>query len=180
MTFSMWESLLAQRAPRCHARRMGEAGNDRVAVVTGAASGMGLAVAHRLAQQGRPVALLDLDGDAVSRAAADLRAAGGSAVHAGEVDDRGRLAPGLLADVIAVPGDPSEDVTMTQDVRFVMKGGRIYKGAWGIGEPKRMTLPSGSSTAPSCIPHGVSSGGWTSAPAATHRAATTSASSTYR
>ena len=27
------------------------------------------------------------------------------------VDDRGRLAPGLLADIIAVPGDPSEDIT---------------------------------------------------------------------
>jgi imidazolonepropionase-like amidohydrolase len=45
------------------------------------------------------------------------------------VDDRGRLAPSLLADIIAVPGDPSEDVTTTQDVRFVMKGGRVYKGA---------------------------------------------------
>jgi imidazolonepropionase-like amidohydrolase len=44
-----------------------------------------------------------------------------------DVDDRGRLAPGLLADIIAVPGDPSEDVTLTQDVRFVMKGGRIFK-----------------------------------------------------
>jgi len=45
------------------------------------------------------------------------------------VDDRGRLAPGLLADIIAVPGDPSDDITMTQDVQFVMKGGRIYKGS---------------------------------------------------
>jgi imidazolonepropionase-like amidohydrolase len=46
-----------------------------------------------------------------------------------DVDDRGRLAPGLLADIIAVPGDPSEDIAMTQDVCFVMKGGQIYKGA---------------------------------------------------
>jgi PAS domain-containing protein len=46
-----------------------------------------------------------------------------------DVDDRGRLVPGLLADIIAVPGDPSEDITMTEDVRFVMKGGRVYKGA---------------------------------------------------
>jgi imidazolonepropionase-like amidohydrolase len=35
----------------------------------------------------------------------------------------------LLADIIAVPGDPSEDIAMTQDVCFVMKGGQIYKGA---------------------------------------------------
>lgn len=41
--------------------------------------------------------------------------------------DLGRLAPGYLADIIAVPADPSEDITTTQDVRFVMKDGHIYK-----------------------------------------------------
>jgi imidazolonepropionase-like amidohydrolase len=51
------------------------------------------------------------------------------------VDDRGRLAPGLLADIIAVPGDPAQDITATQDVRFVMKGGTVYKGARSIGDP---------------------------------------------
>ncbi len=42
-------------------------------------------------------------------------------------DDLGVLAAGRLADVIAVPGDPLADVTVLEDVRFVMKGGEIYK-----------------------------------------------------
>src|SRR5579862_6828975 len=57
-----------------------------------------------------------------------LRAATVTSAELIQADDRGRLVPGLLADIIAVPGDPSEDVTVTQDVRFVMKDGRIYKG----------------------------------------------------
>jgi imidazolonepropionase-like amidohydrolase len=43
------------------------------------------------------------------------------------VEDRARIAPGLLADIIAVQGDPVEDVRRFEDVRFVMKGGEIYK-----------------------------------------------------
>lgn len=58
-----------------------------------------------------------------------LRAATVTSAELIGVTDRGRLAPGLLADIVAVPGDPSQDITTTQDVRFVMKGGRIYKGA---------------------------------------------------
>jgi imidazolonepropionase-like amidohydrolase len=44
-----------------------------------------------------------------------------------EVDDRGRLTEGLLADIIAVPGDPLADITMTESVCFVMKGGQIFR-----------------------------------------------------
>jgi imidazolonepropionase-like amidohydrolase len=57
-----------------------------------------------------------------------LRAATVTAAELIEVADRGRIATGLLADLVAVPGDPSADITLTQDVRFVMKGGRVYKG----------------------------------------------------
>jgi imidazolonepropionase-like amidohydrolase len=44
-----------------------------------------------------------------------------------DVDDRGRLEAGLLADVIAVPGDPLVDIGVTEQVRFVMKGGQVYR-----------------------------------------------------
>jgi len=44
----------------------------------------------------------------------------------------GTIAPGLYADLIAVPGDPTDDVTLLQDVPFVMKGGQIVKG---VGAP---------------------------------------------
>jgi imidazolonepropionase-like amidohydrolase len=44
-----------------------------------------------------------------------------------QADDLGRIAPGMLADVIGVPGDPLHDITVTQQVRFVMKDGKVYK-----------------------------------------------------
>ncbi len=43
------------------------------------------------------------------------------------VNDRGRIAEGQLADLIAVRGNPLEDVTVLEEVVFVMKGGVVYK-----------------------------------------------------
>jgi imidazolonepropionase-like amidohydrolase len=43
-------------------------------------------------------------------------------------DKVGTLTPGKWADVIAVEGDPLKDVKLLQDVKFVMKGGVVYKG----------------------------------------------------
>jgi imidazolonepropionase-like amidohydrolase len=56
-----------------------------------------------------------------------IRAATTVAAELIDVEDRGRLAPGLLADVIAVAGDPLTDIAATEDVRFVMKGGRVHR-----------------------------------------------------
>jgi imidazolonepropionase-like amidohydrolase len=39
----------------------------------------------------------------------------------------GRPAPGMLADLIAVGGDPTEDVSALADVRLVMKGGEVFR-----------------------------------------------------
>lgn len=39
----------------------------------------------------------------------------------------GELKPGYFADIIAVPGNPLDDISVTQKVSFVMKGGVVYK-----------------------------------------------------
>jgi imidazolonepropionase-like amidohydrolase len=45
------------------------------------------------------------------------------------IDDRlGTLAVGKLADIVAVPGNPLEDITATERVSFVMKDGQVVKG----------------------------------------------------
>jgi NAD(P)-dependent dehydrogenase (short-subunit alcohol dehydrogenase family) len=66
--------------------------SGRVAVVTGAASGIGLGVARRLAEDGHAVALLDLDGDGVRQAVDELGAQGRRVTgHAVDVADRAAL-----------------------------------------------------------------------------------------
>lgn len=55
---------------------------DRVALVTGAASGIGAASARRLALEGATVVLADIDTDRGERAAAEIAGAGGKAYFA--------------------------------------------------------------------------------------------------
>ena len=44
----------------------------------------------------------------------------------GQEQNFGAIAPGLYADIVAVAGDPTRDITELQRVKFVMKGGAVY------------------------------------------------------
>lgn len=50
-----------------------------------------------------------------------------AAAHIRMSDQIGTLEPGKHADLIAIDGDPLEDISELTDVDFVMKGGIVYK-----------------------------------------------------
>lgn len=56
-----------------------------------------------------------------------LRAGTWNAADLLGVTDRGELTPGKLADIVAVPGNPLENIHATEKVIFVMKGGQVYR-----------------------------------------------------
>jgi NAD(P)-dependent dehydrogenase (short-subunit alcohol dehydrogenase family) len=102
-----------------------------VAVVTGGASGIGLAAARNLAAAGMKVVLADLDGDALHKAAASLA----------------EIAKGGQADVRSVAADVSrmEDVQRLRDVAFrsfgevamLMNNAGIGNGGGPFEHPER-------------------------------------------
>lgn len=47
-------------------------------------------------------------------------------------DEIGKLKPGYFADIIAVPGNPLDDITAVQKVSFVMKNGVVYRKPSGL------------------------------------------------
>ena len=60
-------------------------------------------------------------------------------------DKVGSVRAGLLADLIAVPGDPTEDITLLESVPLVLRGGRVVKDTGrgsGAAEPAPAVPPS--------------------------------------
>ncbi len=60
----------------------------------------------------------------------EMQALQAATVNAAELlgqDDLGAIEAGNLADIVAVPGNPLEDISVTESVSFVMKDGVIYK-----------------------------------------------------
>jgi imidazolonepropionase-like amidohydrolase len=62
-----------------------------------------------------------------------LQAIQAATIRAGEALDRegdvGQIAPGLYGDMIAVRGDPLQDVRLLEHVDDVIKGGQLVKGS---------------------------------------------------
>ncbi|OGN49444.1 MAG: Xaa-Pro dipeptidase [Caulobacterales bacterium RIFCSPHIGHO2_01_FULL_67_30] len=51
----------------------------------------------------------------------------GAADHLRIANEAGKIAPGMPADIVAVSGDPLTDVTELERMKFVMKGGVVYR-----------------------------------------------------
>jgi imidazolonepropionase-like amidohydrolase len=69
-------------------------------------------------------------GALVERGMTPIEAIRSATVYAADllgVNDRGRIAEGTLADLVAVSGNPLDDIRVLEDVQFVMKGGVIHK-----------------------------------------------------
>jgi imidazolonepropionase-like amidohydrolase len=66
----------------------------------------------------------------VDRGMSEIHALQTATINAADllgVDDRGQIKVGMLADIIAVTGNPLENIRLMENVAFVMKGGEVVK-----------------------------------------------------
>jgi 3-hydroxybutyrate dehydrogenase len=78
---------------------------DKVAIVTGAASGIGLEIARAYAREGAKIAIADLKQDAAEAAAKEIKSAGGQAIAvAMDVTNEAQVDAGVEATVKALGG----------------------------------------------------------------------------
>lgn len=73
----------------------------------------------------RELELMVANGMTPAQAAVAVTATNARAFH---LTDRGRIAPGLLADLVVVLGDPTRDVAALRSIRLVMKDGLLVRG----------------------------------------------------
>ncbi|MCA1653607.1 MAG: amidohydrolase family protein [Sphingomonadales bacterium] len=73
----------------------------------------------------RELELMVADGMPPAQAMVAVTSGNARAFH---LSDRGAVKPGLLADLVAVSGDPTRDIAAAHAVRLVVKGGAIVRG----------------------------------------------------
>ena len=102
----------------------------KVALVTGAASGMGRATAHLFADEGAKVAVADVNGEGVERIVAEIRGAGGQA-RGFPVDlADAKRAAALVADVVAAFGCLDILVNNAGVSDYIAIDGAQYEAIW--------------------------------------------------
>ena len=103
---------------------------DKVALVTGAASGIGRATAHLFADEGARVAVVDRDAEGVARVADEIEAAGGSAAAWNlDVQDATRIQE-VVAEVVARFGGLDILVNNAGVSLLQPAAGDEYEAAW--------------------------------------------------
>jgi len=104
--------------------------DDRVTVVTGGGEGIGAAIAQLFAEHGARVEIAEIDGDRAARAAASIKAAGGSArAHVIDVTDDDSVAAFAL-DVLATHGHVDVVVNNVGDYRPLVRFSESTPESW--------------------------------------------------